>query len=82
MNYPTTKYNKNGDIIYYKNNYGRECWREHDENNKLIHYKCSTGEESWFKWIDNNPIEITKEEFNHILFLKRKRIPRYEILDI
>ena len=34
-------------------------------------------------FFDNNErIKITEEEFNHIEFLKRKRVRRYEILDI
>ena len=37
----------NGNIIYRKDSYGYEYWKEYDSNNNIIHYKDSYGYEYW-----------------------------------
>ncbi len=54
----------------------------YNTNNQEIYFKCSNGDEWWYKWINNQQIPISQEEFDRIEFLKRKHVPRYEILDI
>ena len=42
------KFNKQGNMIHYKNSDGYERWWEYDDNGKLIHYKNSNGYEEWW----------------------------------
>ena len=78
----TKKYDKKWNIIYYKSIYGIEFWYKFDKNNRIIHYKNSIDDEYWYKWINDKKISISKEEFDHVIFLSRKKVPRYKILDI
>ena len=60
---------------------------KNDINNNLISQRESGGRNYYYKWINNEQIDITKQEFYKIKkirteFLKRKHVPRYEILDI
>ena len=37
------EYDKNSNLIHYKNSKGNEEWKSYDKNSNLIHYKDSTG---------------------------------------
>ena len=85
------EYDKNNNLIYYKDSSGYEYWREYDENNNLIHSKYPDGIEYWYKYNKNNKrIEINKQEFKQIerrkekreLYLNNKKINRFELMDI
>jgi len=80
------KYDKNKNMIYFKNSEGREEWREYDENNKLVHYKSSTGYEYWWKFETIFPTLITQQEFKQIerikLYLNNKKCSRFSLMDI
>ncbi len=41
------KRDSNGNVIYYKNHDGYECWRTFDENNNVIYHNDSSGDECW-----------------------------------
>jgi len=60
-----TKYDKNNNLIYYKDSNGFEVWREYNEENNCIHYKDSNGIENYYKYDknNNNLTVITKQEF-------------------
>ena len=88
------EYDNKDRIIYCKNSSGYEEWREY--YGSLMYLKLVNddeyyddhnirNEEHWYKFINNCRTKITKEEFDKIKFrelLNRKRVPRYEILDI
>ncbi len=79
------KYDKNNrnNEIHYKYSDRDEFWYKYSENSQVVHYKYFNGDDdNYYKWIRYKRTKITEHEFNHILFLKRKRVPRYEILDI
>ena len=80
------KYEENKNLIYFKNSNGYESWREYDENNNEIHFKNSNGWEYWHKYDENNErIEITEQEFENIKireYLSRKKVSRFELIDI
>lgn len=44
---PQEEYDQNGNLIYFKDSDGFECWFEFNSNNKLIHSKDSDGYEFW-----------------------------------
>ena len=48
------EYDRNGNMIYYKNSDGFESWKEYDSNNNLIHFKDSKGKEEWREYDSNN----------------------------
>ena len=48
--YSITEYDKNGNLIHFKNSLGGEEWREYDSNGNLIHYKDSNGYEEWAEY--------------------------------
>jgi len=50
MNEMIKKLDGRGNLIYSKNFYGCETWKEYDENNNLIHYKNTNGNEYWYKY--------------------------------
>jgi len=80
------EYDKNNNLIYFKNQNGSEFWQEYDENNNCIHYKDSYGE-YWYKYDkDNKRIRITHQEFKQIertkLYFNNKKCSRFEIMDI
>ena len=80
------EYDKNNNLIYYKNSNGREKngrekWKEYDENNNLIHCKYSDGSEYWqeydesnnlIHYKDSNGVEEWKEydENNNLIHFK------------
>ncbi len=47
---PIKKYDKNNNLIYFKDSKGDELWQEYDENNNMIHHKDSNGFEKWCKY--------------------------------
>ena len=58
------KFDKNNNLIHWKNSTGYEFWQEFDKKNNLIHYKDSNNLEYWYKYDENNEqIEITKQGF-------------------
>ncbi len=81
------KYNKNNNLIYYKDSYG-EYLKEFNENNNKIYNKSSTGYEIWREYDENNnKIKITKEKELKFRkkekeYLSRKKCSRFEIMDI
>jgi len=80
------EYDKNNNLIYFKNQNGSEFWQEYDENNNCIHYKDSMDLEGWYKYENNKKISITHQEFKRIertkLYLNNKKCSRFEIMDI
>lgn len=48
------EYDKNNNLIHYKDSDGYEYWKEYDKNNNLIHYKDSNGFERWKEYDKNN----------------------------
>ena len=48
------EYDKNNNLIYFKNIFGFERWYKYDENNNKIHYKNSNNEEYWIEYDKNN----------------------------
>ncbi len=48
------KYDKRGNLIYWKDVHNLEHWKEFDGNNNEIHYKCSNGIEILNKYDKNN----------------------------
>ncbi len=84
------KYDKNNNLVYFKDNTGYEYWGEFDENNNQIHFKNNIGFENWYKFDKNNNfIEIIEKEFKEIEFrkkekeyLSRTKCSRFEIMDI
>ena len=53
MNKEVKEYDKNSNLIYYKNN-GLEFWYKYDENNNCIHCKDYNGYEYWREYDENN----------------------------
>jgi len=80
------EYDKNNNLIHYKNSNGLEFWQEFDEKNNCIYYKDSNGYEDWYKWENNKRVQITQQEFKQIerakLYLNNKKCSRFEIMDI
>jgi len=80
------EYDKNENEIHYKSSEGHECWFEYDENNNMIHHKLSDGREYFYrheiKEIKYKEIEITKEEFEERKSRKKKKVSKFEIMDI
>jgi len=54
--YPITEYDKDGNIIHYKDSDGFEYWNKYDKNNNLIYHKDSDGDEYWNEYKNNNLI--------------------------
>ena len=50
------EYDKNNNMIHYRDSEGYEYWREYDENSNQIHYRDSDGVEYWHDE-KGNPIE-------------------------
>ena len=48
------EFDKNDNVIHYKNSRGSEYWSEYDKNNNEIHYKSSRGFEYWREYDSNN----------------------------
>ena len=55
------QYDKNKNLIYYKNSGGYERWSEYDKNNNLVHCKHSNGFEEWRKYDENNNLINCKD---------------------
>lgn len=51
--YSVIEYDRNGNLIHYKNSNGYEYWKEYDSNGNLIHYKNSDGKEEWNEYDSN-----------------------------
>ncbi len=83
------EYDKNNNLIHYKNINNFEFWKEFDENNNEIHYKSSSGYEEFYKY-NNRRIRISKSEFEQIKRIKElneflksnKKINRFKLMDI
>ncbi len=54
------KYDKNNNLIYFKNSKGSEYWMGYDKNNNKIHNKTSYGFEEWAKYDENNNVIHSK----------------------
>ena len=52
------KFDKNDNLVYYKDSNNYEYWYEFDERDKLIHIKDSNGNEHWYKYNENNNLLI------------------------
>ena len=59
--FPIDKYDKNNNLIYYKDSNGYECWKEFDKNNNLIYSKSSSGYEFWKEFDKNNNLIHSKD---------------------
>ena len=47
-----SKYDENGNKIYYKGSDGDEDWYEYDANGRKVHSKDSKGSEYWYEYIE------------------------------
>ncbi len=52
------KFDKKGNLVYFRDFMGGSHWQEYDKNNNLIHYKEYSGRtgfyENWYKYDENN----------------------------
>lgn len=77
------KYDDNENIIYFKSSSGYESWWEYDEHNRTTHYKESNGTEAWWEYDRYNcRIEITRQKIKEKEFLNRKKVSRFEVMDL
>ena len=85
------KFDKNDNLIYWKDSNGNEYWNKFDENDHSIYTKFSSGREIWYKYDENNNgISITEQEFKQIkrnkerqeFLYKNKYCNRFELIDI
>ena len=62
-----SEYDKNNNLIHYKNSNGYEIWREFDKNDNRIYHKDSDGYEYWSDDHPKNPknmvVEVDIEPF-------------------
>ncbi len=75
------EYDKNNNMIHYKHSNGYEEYAMYNKNNKLI-YVDYGGIEYYYKYNDGDRIIISKKEFQEIEYLSRKKISRFELMDI
>ena len=62
MNEEIKKYDKNGNLIYYKKfNSALRCWYKYDKNGNLIYYKDNIGLEKWKEFDENSNCIYHKE---------------------
>ena len=54
MSKVSNKYDEKGNLIYYRNISGDECWAEYNKNNNLIYHTDSEDYEVWYKYDENN----------------------------
>ena len=54
--YKMKKYDKNSNLIYYKDSYGFESWQEYDKNNNEIYFKNTNGIKVWYEYDENNNV--------------------------
>ena len=64
------KYDKNNNLVHFKNSKGYEEWKEYDENNNKIHYKNSGGDEEWFKYDEYNNLVYCKSSYGNEMWFK------------
>ena len=64
------EYDKNNNLIYFKNQNGSEFWQEYDEKGNLIYFKSSTGFEQWYKYDENNNKIYSKNSNNEEYWYK------------
>ena len=82
------KYDKNNNLIYFKDSTGYEYWGEFNENNEQVYFKNNIGFERWFKYDEQHrATEITKQEYKEIELKKEQKkkrnyFTRFEIMDI
>ena len=83
------KYDKNKDLIYYKDN-DCEIWWEYNKNGTR-HFKHSNGSECWYRYDEcGNQVGISKRDFNRYkneeirkeFLFKNKYCNRFELMDI
>ena len=48
-----TEYDKNGNLIHWKDSDGDEEWHEYDKNGNEIYSKNSDGDEEWYEYNEN-----------------------------
>ena len=80
-----SKYNENNNEIHFKRSDGFECWKEYYNKGNLIHYKSNelNNEEIWFKINKNGDRNrITEQEFKQKEYLSRKKVSRFELMEI
>ena len=59
------EFDKNGNLIYWKNSDGSEYWNKFDENHNSIYTKFSSGREIWRKFDKNNFCIHYKDSFGY-----------------
>ena len=59
------EYDKNNNLIHFKNSNGIEYWKEYDKNNNLIHSKYSYGYENWNEYDENNNLIHSKDSYGN-----------------
>ncbi len=76
-------YDKNNNMIYNRQSNGCESWSKYDENNRDIYFKTNDGREEWFKYNKNGEkIDITDEKLKEKEYLSRKKVSRFELMEI
>ncbi len=74
------EYDKNNNLICYRDSYNYKFWSDYDEKNRKIHFKDNHNQEYWYRYGKRK--SITEEEFNEKEYLSRKKVSRFEIMDI
>jgi len=59
------EYDKNNNLIYFKNTKGYESWKKFDKNKNLIYHKYSNGYEYWRKYDENNKVIHAKNSIGY-----------------
>ncbi len=54
MNREITEYDDKGNLIYYKDSDGTECWYKYDKKGNYVYFKDSIGNEAWREYDENN----------------------------
>ncbi len=71
------EYDKNNNLIYYKNTSGFERWYKYDENNNEVYYRSSGSFEEWRKYDEENRILYYKN-FDKIEDDKKEKWYKYD----
>ena len=59
------EYDKNNNLIHFRDTTGYESWYEYDKNNNVIHCRYSTGYESWYEYDTNNNVIHGRDSYGY-----------------
>ena len=69
--YDIKEFDKNNNLIYYKDSFSHEVWKKYDENSNQIYFKNSFGYEQWKEYDENNNRIHYKDSNGYELWYKR-----------